>query len=271
MRHPRRRTAVVAVVASLLLALLGAPAASATRTRPVPTQTTYAALGDSYPAGDFLAPGERAYPELIAGATGGVTLDARSGMTVRDLRGALTAEPPDAAVRWVTLTIGANDTGWSATLLACAVQGSACDYAAVVRELNARIDSLAPELPQLVRDLHRAYPRAKIYWSGYVRLFGPSSLTATCSVDVAGLGTVAVPAVAGVTLDATVLHLNARIAGAVLAGRLSWIPVTYVAADPRFAGHRYCDGDPWFATLHPNAHGQVAYMKAFAAAGMPTG
>lgn len=259
---------VVALVSALALTTIAAPTAHASTT---PTSETYVALGDSYPAGTFLQPGQLPYPALIAGATGGVTLLADSGLTAADLLAGLASEPRHPGVRWVTLTVGANDTQWSGLLLGCVQAGADCDHLQVMRTLNRRIDALTATLPALIRELHRVFPNATIYWSGYVRPFGPTSLRQSCAVPVPGLGTVAVPAIVGAAIDATVVNLNARIAGAVLLERLHRVPVRYVAADPLFASHRYCGSDPWFNTLHPNVEGQAAYARAFERAGMPTG
>lgn len=239
---------------------------------PIPRADTYAAIGDSYAAGTFLAPGQQSYPHLIAGASGGVTMMADSGLKLSDAVNLLAANPNVyPGFKWVTVTIGANDTDWSTLLLGCLQAGTSCNYVQVLQTLNQRVDALTPKLPGLISQIHRVFPNATIYWSGYVRPFGPSSLKQTCNVSVDGYGDVGVPAIVGAAIDATVVNLNARIAGAVLVQRLRRLPVSYVAVDPYFSGHRYCNVDAWFNTLHPNFEGQMAYAKAFERAGMPTG
>lgn len=266
MRH-RLVYLVLALVSALAFTAVTAPVANAGGA--APTAATYVALGDSYPAGDFLAPGQDSYPKLLAG-DGGVTLLANSGMSVANLLAALPSATPDPQVKWVTLTIGANDTDWVNQLSGCVQAGAACDYLQVIKNLNKQVDKVTPKLPKLIKQVHRVYPKATIFWSGYVRPFGPSSLKMTCEVPFGG-DVVGVPALMGVAIDATVVNLNTRIAAAVLVEHLKKTPVKYVAADSAFAGHRYCNADPWLTMLHPNADGQQAYAKAFRAAGMPTG
>lgn len=265
----RRSKLAFALASALAVIFLGSAPAQAS-SGPALTHSTYVALGDSYPAGTFLASQELAYPAVLAGGTANVDLLAHSGESVDSLMTKLDSWAPDRTVRWVSVTVGANDTAWQQELTGCAAAGPACDYLAVLATLNKGVNVVAPKLPKLLTQIHRIYPKATIYWSGYVRPFVPSSLGATCQVPLGDGGSAQVPAVMGAAIDAMILNFNSRVVGAVLQANFHRIPARYVAADQQFNGHRYCNPDPWFTLLHPNADGQQAYARAFKAAGMPT-
>lgn len=267
----RRRRSVLALALASILAFvfLGASPAQANGAGPL-SQSTYVALGDSYPAGALLPSPDYAYPAVLANGLANVNLQAHSGESVSSLLSSLQASSPDPTVRWVTLTVGANDTAWQQELANCVAAGSACNYLGVIATLNQGVNTVSPKLPQVLTEINRVYPRATIYWSGYVRPFVPSSLRSVCQVPLGGGNSAQVPALMGVAIDATIVNFNSRVISAVLQANLQRIPARYVAADPQFNGHRYCNPEPeqWLFLLHPTIEGQRAYARAFTSAGM---
>lgn len=261
----RRILSVWLVIISLFsLSVAVAPTADAAGSKL--TSTNYVALGDSYSAGDFIG-ADHAYPALLAGGLVNVDFKASSGYGTAELLAHLPSTP-QKSVKYVTLTVGANDTSWTTSLTKCAADPNNCP--AELLKLNKQIDALKPRLPKVIAGVHKAYPNAKIYWAGYVRPFVPKSLKQTCAVYNPLTNTsTPVPGVLGVAVDATLLRLNANVLGAVGSARLKGVPVKYVAVDALFSGHRYCDDDPWLVLVHPDTRGHKAYQKGFLAAGIP--
>ncbi len=262
----RRLIPYLLVVMSLFsLSLATAPSAQAAGSKL--TSTNYVAMGDSYTAGDFLPGTQFTYPSLLAGGLSNVTFRATSGQDTQKLLASLPSTP-QKSVKYVTLTLGANDTSWTTSLTTCAADPTKCPAELV--KLNKQIDKLAPKLPKVIAGIKKAYPNAKIYWAGYVRPFGATSAKQQCSVPNPLTGqTVQVPGAVAIAVDATLLKMNGYILSASLSAKLKGTKITYVPVDARFAGHRYCNSDPWLVLLHPDMRGHVAYQKAFTSVGLP--
>ena len=257
-------TLLLAVLSVFSFSVATAPTAQAAGSKL--TDSNYVAL-EILPAGDFLPGREYTYPALLAGGLGNVTFKAVSGHDTASLLASLPSTP-DKSVKYVTLTLGANDTSWTSALTKCADNPDKCP--AELLKLNKQIDKMTPRLPKVIAGIKKAYPKAKIYWAGYVRPFGATSVKQQCSVyNPMTNQTVEVPGSLAIAVDATLLRMNGRILGAAAVARAKGTNIVYVPADARFTGHRYCDSDPWLVLLHPDARGHVAYQKAFISAGLP--
>ena len=197
-----------------------------------------------------------------------------SGATVASLVSGTRGEPSqlDAlgrGTRVITLSVGANDAGFSTVATACntlvVVPGAPpCQVALAVA--SARLTALTTPGPGGVSALEGLYrtvlaeaPRAELLVTGYPLLF-PAVPSAACF---------AIDPVAQQTLNALTVTANDAIeAATVRAGG------TYVDLVPAFLGHSSCETDPtrsWINTVtladpvrsfHPNAAGQAAIANA---------
>jgi len=200
-----------------------------------------------------------------------------SGATVTSIIAGTKGEPSqlDALgprTRLITLSVGANDAGFSAVATACntvvAIPGAPpCPLAlaAASARLTALItpgaDGVSP-LEQLYRTVLAESPRAELLVTGYPLLF-PTAPSAACA---------AIDPLAQQTLNALTLTANAAIAAAT-----ARVGGTYVDLVPLFLGHSSCEADPrqsWINTVsltdpvfsfHPNAAGQAAIAAALTA------
>ncbi|GAA4866424.1 SGNH/GDSL hydrolase family protein [Actinomycetospora straminea] len=276
-----------------LVALLLTPTASAAPA-PLPAGQVYVALGDSYtsspltgaPAGP--PPGcQRSvnnYPHLVAERTGAQLTDVScSGARTRDLAAAQTVDggqnPPQydalgAGTQLVTVGIGGNDIGFGEIVRSCVSAspvGTPCRdrwTEASHDELEARVDALGDRLDDVLAEVHRRAPAARVLLVGY-----PSVLPAE--------GPGCYPVVPYTPGDVAYLrgvlgHLNTEIADAAAGGG-----ATYVDTATPTVGHDVCalPGERWIegllptapaAPVHPNALGAAAMARAvLAALGVP--
>jgi lysophospholipase L1-like esterase len=288
-----RRPIVLTAAALLgLVALLLAPTASANPA----TGQIYVALGDSYTASPLTGPpagpppgclrSTNNYPHLVAQATGAQLTDVScSGARTRDLSAPQPVSgggqnPPqyDAlgpGTQLVTVGIGGNDIGFSEIVQSCASPtpfGTPCrdKYTQGPHdELEARIDVLGDRLDDVLGEVHRRAPDARVLLVGY-----PSVLPAE------GPGCYPVmPYTAGdvAYLRGVLTHLNETIADAAGDG-----DATYVDTATPTLGHDVCTppGTRWIEGLvptapaypvHPNALGAAALSRAvLATLGVPT-
>jgi lysophospholipase L1-like esterase len=308
-----------------LAALAGTPASAAA------PGTTYraVALGDSYAAGEGLAPyqdgtatgtdqchrSDQAYPSLLQ--TSGVrrfrtlTSVACSGATTGGVVLGSRAEPSQLVAlgrrtRTVTLTVGGNDIGFAAVLRDCvysplAVElvpgrpGCAARDDLPVRAATAYLAGVpgAPQpvpsalsMARLLTTIHAQAPRARIFVTGYPRIFGLSfSSPAGCQVgqlDEAGRVPLFVTEADARFIREKSDGLNAAIAAGVATARHQGVRARYVDVADAFTGHNVCStGTPWVngvlltpgnpptvasGSFHPTARGQRAYADAVAAA-----
>lgn len=256
--------------------------------------------GDSYPA--LLAESRaRAFRGLTSVACSG----ARTGALV-----SAGAEPAQLAAlsrktRTVTVTIGGNDIGFAPILASCVytpvveaqalVPGRPACAARLDDDVTAATGHLAGlggtaaqfpgtiTMPQALRAIHRRAPKARIYVTGYPRLFGlafPSPFG--CPVGAVGQVPLFVTADDAIWFRTKADALNAALASSVGRARRHGIDATYVDVATPFTSHNVCGtGTPWvngvvadptspsgFATasFHPTAQGQEAYAAAVAAA-----
>lgn len=240
----------------MLLALVTQPPAQAA---PSPG---YVALGDSFAAGvgsrsyqgdDRCYRSPKSYPALVAERYAlPLTLAACSGAVTADVV-ETQAWSLQSETRYVTVTIGGNDVGFSSVLTRCALPGwlGGCGPA-LDRGLRTLRGSLPGRLDEVLRTINRRSPRATVVVTGYPRLFGSedcSALTFFSPAERARLNA------ATDELDA-LIEDRARAAG----GR-------YVDPEPAFGSHAWCDHRSWvngpsrplLDAYHPNADGHAAY------------
>ncbi len=214
------------------------------------------------------------------------------------------------STRAVSLTVGGNDVGFAQVAGACvhSVQTAGYDCSAdpaLTRLVAARIDTLAGKssapsaadteitaVKQILRDISRRAPHAKIYLAGYPSLFGSrkrdftavptAPSTYACQVN---------PLLGGAWVDyhdaqwinRSTAHLNRVLKKAVKHAKRSGIRASYVPV-ATFKGHSLCDkktawlnpliitdptGQPLRESLHPNVLGySLGYARAFHRAGL---
>lgn len=276
MNHkPFALMATLALAASAGVAALAVPAAA-----DEPDGAAYVALGDSFAAGTGVPPyvddtcrhsTTSAYPTLLAKwpafrDQSDVTC---SGATTAHIAAQLVAAEIGANTRTVTVTVGGNDVGWSATLAGCVAYPAGCSagFAALAAKIPAVKDSVAG----VVRAIAEDAPNAEIYVTGYPYLFG--NFTGSCTVGTSPLGQpIVVDRTLATTVNAATLGLNAAIAGGVV--KAEDRDATYVNVAALSLTHGLCgSGTDWIngasfgggsilpQSLHPNAAGEQAYAN----------
>jgi lysophospholipase L1-like esterase len=258
----------------------------------------------------------RAYPELLDAGRRPVLRSVRSvacsgaktSALVRSQTG--TALPPQLAAlsrrtRTVTLTIGGNDLGFAPVLVQCIYpkvptpavravvpgQPNCQDRLDLqVRTATARlagrpgappVPDIVP-LPQVLRAIHARAPRARIYLTGYPRLFG-LTFPEQDGCQVGQLGNVPLLVTGDDVrwIRSKADALNAVIKRSAEQARTQGIRASYVDVATPFTGHNVCSsGTRWVngllltdtnpptispASFHPTARGQRAYAVAVAA------
>jgi lysophospholipase L1-like esterase len=230
------------------------------------------------------------------------------------MTGALVAELPDSGdepgqvralkptTRVVTLTIGGNDVGFAPVLASCTYtpvampqptpvpDSSRCQqrFDGLVTAATARLAGLAGTAEQFpgtltmseaLSAIHRSAPQARIYVTGYPRLFGLTfSSKAGCQVGQLGQAPLFVTAADAIWIRSKVDGLNAAIKAGVRQANGAGISATYVDVASTFTGHNVCSSKtPWIngvvfsgtgspqlspASFHPTARGQRAYAAA---------
>ncbi|MEU9283374.1 SGNH/GDSL hydrolase family protein [Streptomyces sp. NPDC048275] len=284
-RISRRRTAALgALAASGALALAMTSVAPATA---APRQTgsfDYVALGDSYAAAPGVpdqidaacARSSNNYPHLVAGLNRARLTDVTcSGATTADLavgQGTAPAQYDALSPRTdlVTVTIGGNDIGFSTVLGTCAVlaandpSGSPCrDYLTQggSDQVEQSIAATASKISEVIAEIHRRAPHARVAMVGYPSLFPDSGVGCTSP---------SVPFAAG---DFAYLRDKTKSLNSMIAHRAKLGAATYVDTYKPTIGHDMCRpvGERWIETLapetpaapaHPNAQGERAMATA---------
>jgi lysophospholipase L1-like esterase len=266
----------LAVAVAVLLVVSGCSSSSpaaAPRLKP----RIYAALGDSYAAGEGLAPFEadsgrchrspQAYPRLLA-AQEGATLDfapctgATVDIVLRD-RGQLASVDPQSDL--VTVTVGGNDVGFAEVVGTCVIATDPC------RTLDAQVEAalakVGPTLEAAYRRILARAPKARLLVVGY-----PQVVADPAKVDYASCPALNSPVPGrGVSVDdgRWLREKGARLAGVVSAAAKA-AGATYVDVAGDFAGHEACTADPWLsgvvltdlmASFHPTARGQAELAR----------
>lgn len=277
----RMRLGAVTVAGLALVAALAAcggdDSGGADGTSTTVAPHVYAALGDSFSAGEGAPPYEAAsgacnrsaasWTNLLAADDEVASIDHRAcgGSQIGNLltpwadRGQAAQVPaePDPTVTLVTVTVGGNDVGFGEIVAVCVFlecpAPTDAGFAAKLQALGVRLaDELYPAL-------EAAYPNAEIAHVGYPRLTPPAGDPVEgCS----WLSEGDQAAAAGI-----VAALNATIATSAEAAGVTYVDVTEAAA-----GHELCSAAPWFQGIgqpgqaHPTADGQRAIARAVAKA-----
>ncbi|MFJ8544349.1 SGNH/GDSL hydrolase family protein [Streptomyces sp. NPDC093586] len=273
------RAAAVTAVAGASLFSLAAPAQAA-------DGPNYVAMGDSYASGAGL-PGVKdaecdrttgSYPSIVAGTSAGKNRAFKdvtcSGATTRSIWNAQGSKPPQINAltpntKLVTLTIGGNDVGFTNVLATCALvkssdpDGSPCKrYFTTGKDvLGERINTVEGRVRDVITDIRRRSPDAKIVVVGYPALFPDN-----------GVGCAEVPFARQdfAFLRDTTLKLNRALARRAAAGGTG---VSYADTYAPTVGHDMCQPrDRRFIeslapaagsmAAHPNGYGQLMMAAA---------
>jgi len=248
-----RRAGSVFVQVCLLLVFVAPSAWAAER---------YVALGDSYSSGtgtrDYgLDEGcERsryAYPALVAAQRPRVKLvfAACAGATISDVL-ATQVSRLNRTTRWVTITIGGNDVGFTRVISTCAQpDSSARCRSAIDRARSVIRDRLPAKLDTIYRKIRARAPDATVIVLGYPRLFTRENCDTRTSFSRATLSAV----------NQTAVLLSHTIRDRVTSAGGN---VRFRDAARAFNGHEICARSPWLNGLispigdsyHPNRSGQ---------------
>lgn len=150
---------------------------------------------------------------------------------------------PDA----ITLTIGANDVGWSAYLTKCAI--ATCGDSQDTQELSTKLAVLNTSLSSALERLHSTHA-TPIYLTGYYHLY-PESNSVCSQPSVFDDSEVKWLNNASDSLDTTLKQV---------ASQHSYVTFAYT----NFNDHTLCTSSPWLQDLsspapyHPNQDGQSA-------------
>jgi lysophospholipase L1-like esterase len=251
MQKIRRHASRAALVAVFAVLASAATAAAADR---------YVALGDSYSSGvgtrsyTVDATCKRsvyAYPYLVAQDRPNTSLVfvACSGATTTDVLANQVASLT-AATKYVTITVGGNDAGFSDVIVECAKPAWASDCAGHVATAQSYIRNTLPgRLDAVYAQIKSRSPSAKVIVLGYPRLFQGEDCNAATwfSPD-----------------DESRLNATADLLASTTKARAAAAGFVFKDAIPSFIGHAVCDDPEWLNGLsnpttesyHPNTLGQ---------------
>jgi len=237
-----------------------AVALTATGAAPAMAGERYVALGDSYSSGTgtrtyFDSGCQRsvyAYPSLVD------TQRANTDLVFAACSGAKTADVLNNQVsnvtsttRWVTITIGGNDAGFSSVITTCAQPGwlSNCDGAINNAQTFIR-NTLPGRLDQVYGAIKSRAPTATVIVLSYPRLF----MGVDCNLGTFFSGT-----------EMTRLNQTADLLRDVTSARAAAAGANFRFKDaiPPFVGHAVCSSTEWLNGLsnpigesyHPNRTG----------------
>lgn len=251
----RTRSTVLAVLAAFLM-LAGALVATSPAQAAGPS---YVALGDSYASGvgtrSYINDGTScqrstlAYPSLIAAARGySLNFRACSGAKVSDVTsGQLSAL--STSTRYVTISIGGNDAGFSSVLTECAKPGWASNCDGRINTAQTYINNTLPgSLATLYASIKSRAPSAKVVVVGYPRIFNGEDCNAATFFSPA---------------EETRLNAMADLINSRISAQASAKGFTFANPTSRFVGHAVCDNPEWLNGLsnpvsdsyHPNKTG----------------
>ena len=246
------RPRLLAAAALVAVPLLVQPPAGA-------AAASYVALGDSYSSGvgtrSYISDGSScqrstyAYPSLVAAAKGyALNFRACSGATVADVTSSQLSAL-SSSTRYVTLSVGGNDAGFTDVLTECAQPAWASDCNSAIDGAQSYIAGTLPgRLGTLYASIRSKAPNAKVVVAGYPHIFQGEDCNALTwfSPD------------EETRLNQTADRINARISTAAAAKGF-----TFVNPTSRFTGHAVCDSTEWLNGLsnpisesyHPNRLG----------------
>lgn len=256
-------------------------------------RVSYAALGDSYSAGEGNGPfdgschraerSDSAYPRILPSLVGYVSapsFHACTGAVAADVwrraqpnRGGQEIQTHylSPSTRLVTLTIGGNDLGFSSIVAQCLLPTD-CTESDLADEVRAGLTTIGPKLVNTYERVRAGMdPAGYLVVAGYPHLF-VTGADADCKPFISSHE--------ASWIDSLVDSGDAKIAAAVRAARRHSGNVSYVNVVDAFAGHELCSDDQWLygihpafdeglnliqGSYHPTRAGQRAYANAFAA------
>lgn len=254
---------VVAAGATVALALAGAPIATA-------QAAPYTALGDSYSSGTgtrtYYQDGTNcqrssyAFPVLDAQRLGAaLTFAACAGARVPDVQnnqlGSL-----NAGTRYVTVSVGGNDAGFSSVITQCALPWPYSCSSHITNAQNFIRNTLPGRLDGLYSAIRTRAPSAKVVVVGYPRLFNGEECNVGARISPA---------------EQSSLNATADLLATTTAARAAAHGFRFVDVRTSFTGHAVCDDIEWVNGLsnpvgesyHPNRAGHSAgYAPAVEAA-----
>jgi len=221
---------------------------------------SYVALGDSYASGvgtrSYISDGTScqrstyAYPYLLAKQKGyTLNFKACSGATVSTVTNSQLSAVT-STTKYVTISVGGNDAGFSSVITECAQPGWMSDCNGAVDDAQAYINNTLPgRLSTLYASIRSRASRAVVVVTGYPRVFMGEDCNA---------GTWFSPS-EQTRLNQTADLLNAKLSAAASARGFKFANPT-----SRYIGHAVCDDVEWINGLsnpvsesyHPNRLGQ---------------
>jgi lysophospholipase L1-like esterase len=225
-------------------------------------------LGDSYGSGAGVPPysacgrSQSAYGVQIDGRMR-LKLDdfvACGGATTTSLIAGGQLEALDADTDVVTLSIGGNDTGWSSVIVSCVALGDAACASAIATAKQTATTVLPERLETVYDGIDSKAPDAKVYVTGYPRLFSPEY----------GAVFGASPA------EQTALNDAADLLNKTMKAQAQSHGYVFVDVTKRFLDHGVNAPEPYLTplndpvALHPNVAGYAAYTAAVTAAIKPS-
>ncbi|MDQ0792374.1 SGNH/GDSL hydrolase family protein [Streptomyces sp. B1I3] len=192
----RRAVRAAAALAAVAAVTAGATDASAAPTpEPRADAVRYVALGDSFSSGlgipeqtdAVCGRSSRSYPALVAGTVGAASFtDATcAGAATANMTGSQETVPPQldalrADTTLVSLGVGGNDLDLVGTITRCVVlgylvpHGSPCKASFTLfgtDEIGSRINTTAPKIDAVLREIRTRSPKARVVVMGYPALF----------------------------------------------------------------------------------------------------
>ncbi|MCW2857467.1 MAG: hypothetical protein JWR52_3082 [Marmoricola sp.] len=220
---------------------------------------SYVALGDSYSSGNgtrsYINDGTScdrstlAYPYLVAQSHGyTLNFQACSGATTATVTSSQLSAL-STGTRYVTMSVGGNDAGFSSVITECALPSWASDCAGKVATATTFINNTLPgRLNTLYASIKAKAPNAKVLIVGYPRIFNGEDCNAATffSPD-----------------DETKLNATADLMNSKLSAAAAAAGFTFANPTSRFIGHAVCGSPEWINGLsnptsdsyHPNATG----------------
>lgn len=253
-RRSTLASALALAAAALLSPFLTAPAHAA--------GPSYVALGDSYSSGvgtrSYIDDGTScdrstyAYPYLIAHSKGyALSFQACSGATTSTVTSGQLGTL-SSTTRYVTISVGGNDAGFSSVITTCAEPGWMSDCGGAIDKAQAFITNTLPgRLSTLYSTIRSKAPNAKVVVVGYPRLFNGEDCNAATWFSPSE----------ETRLNQTADLLNSKTSAAATAKGF-----TFANPTSRFIGHAVCGDPEWLNGLsnpvsesyHPNRTGQAS-------------
>jgi len=266
------------VTAIVLLAVAGCrSSATPSKAAPPLRPRIYAALGDSYAAGEGLAPFDAdsgrchrspsAYPRLVAAQEGATLAFAPcTGATV-----AMMVDPAgqlgviDPASDLVTVTVGGNDVGFANVVGECVIGVDPCSH--LDAEVEAALGRLGPTLEAAYRLIRARAPGARVLVVGYPQVVADP---ARADLDNCPALSTIVPSRRVTVDDARWLREKGARLSEVVGRAAKAAGVSYVDVVAAFAGHEACAAEPWLSgvvltdlrgSFHPTVVGQMELAR----------